>query len=392
MPAVDLPRLLASLTPSEQASLMETRRQLHRRPELAFQEHETAALAAGALSEMGLTPKTGVGKTGVVADVPSGGGKRLLARADMDALPIQEETGLPFASEAAGRMHACGHDGHVAIALAVARRIVANPPPGAPLRFLFQPAEEGAGGAQACAADGVLDGVGAAFGLHLWTPLPVGFIGINRGALMAAVDEFVIDVEGPGGHGASPHETADTILATARIIEALQAIVAREISPLDPAVVTVASISGGSAFNIIPKGVRLTGTARSFTESAGAAIPAKMRRIVEGVAAASGVTARLVYTRVNEATVNDAEMADLVIGVARRLLGEERVVTDTRTLGGEDMSVYLRRVPGCFFFVGASREDGPRAHHSPRFDIDERALGVGVLVMEAVLREAARRI
>jgi amidohydrolase len=388
---VDLERLIATLPPQQASSLLGIRRELHRRPELAFAEKETAALIAARLAPMGLSPRTGVGKTGVVADLPPAGGPRILVRADMDALPIQEETGLSFASETAGQMHACGHDGHVAIGLTVAARLVEKPEPGARLRFLFQPAEEGAGGAQACAEDGVLEDVSAAFGLHLWTPLPVGWVGVNRGALMAAVDDFTIDVEGPGGHGASPHETADTILAAARIVEALQSIVAREISPLESAVVTVASIAGGSAFNVIPKGVRLRGTARSFTEAAGAAIPAKMRRIVEGVAASCGVTARLEYRRVNEATVNDPAMADLVIGVARRLLGEERVVTDARTLGGEDMSVYLKSVPGCFFFVGASREDGPRPHHSPRFDIDERALSVSVVLMEAVLREAARR-
>ena len=254
-------------------------------------------------------------------------------------------------------MHACGHDGHVAMGLAVAR--VASPRIPRPyrLRFLFQPAEEGQGGAQACADDGVLEGVGAAFGLHLWSPLPVGKIGINRGALMAAVDQFEIDVEGRGGHGAAPHETDDTILAAARIVEALQSVVSREISPLDSAVVTVGSIHGGTAFNIIPGSVRLTGTARSFTETTGRALPEKIRahrRRASPPPAASRAAIR--YDRVNTATVNDPKMADLVIETASRLLGEENVETDTRTLGGEDMSVFLNRVPGCFFFVGCARE------------------------------------
>jgi amidohydrolase len=252
-------------------------------------------------------------------------------------------------------------------------------------------AGEGQGGAQACAQDGVLEGVGSAFGIHLWAPLPVGKIGVNRGALMAAVDEFEIDVEGRGGHGAAPHETNDTIVAAARIVEALQSIVAREISPLDAAVVTVGSIHGGTAFNIIPGSVRLTGTARSFTEATGRALPEKIRRIVAGTAAACGVEARVRYERLNAATVNDPEMADLVIATASRLLGAENVETDTRTLGGEDMSVFLEKVPGCFFFVGCAREGPLRPHHSPRFDMDERALSVGTVVMEAVLREAARR-
>ena len=287
-------------------------------------------------------------------------------------------------------MHACGHDGHVSIALALAARLAAARGGAGPFRLLFQPAEEGAGGAEACAKDGVLEGVGSAFGLHLWNQLPVGKIGVNRGALMAAVDEFSIDVEGPGGHGAAPHETSDTIVGAARIVDALQTIVAREISPLDAAVVTIGTIQGGSAFNVIPALVRMTGTARSFTESAGRALPEKMERIVRGTAEAAGVRATLRYRRVNRATVNDPAMADLVIEAASRLLGEENVETDTRTLGGEDMSVFLDRVPGCFFFVGSAPPGEHRPHHSPRFDFDERALGIGLELFEAVALAAAR--
>jgi amidohydrolase len=387
MPHLD--ELLSKFPPDEYRGLVATRRDLHRHPELAFEERRTAGLAAVRLREMGLSPREGVGRTGVVAD--SGEGRiRLMLRADMDALPLTEESPEPYASEAPGRMHACGHDGHVAMGLAVARRLVADPPAAA-LRFLFQPAEEGQGGAEACARDGVLEGVDSAFGLHLWSPMPVGRIGVNRGALMAAVDFFEIDVVGRGGHGAAPHETDDPIVAAARIVEALQSVVAREISPLDSAVVTIGSIHGGTAFNIIPDSVRLTGTARSFTEATGRALPEKIRRIAAGIAAACGVEAVVAYERVNSATVNDAKMADLVIETAARLLGDENVETDTRTLGGEDMSVFLNRVPGCFFFVGCGREGALRPHHSPRFDMDERALAVGTTVMEAVLREAARR-
>lgn len=388
MPHLDA--LLASVPRAEHDALVATRRDLHRHPELAFEERRTAGVAAERLRALGLSPREGVGRTGVVADAGAGG-PRLMLRADMDALPLAETSGEPYASQEPGRMHACGHDGHVAMALAVARRLAADPP-AAPLRYLFQPAEEGQGGAQACADDGVLDGVGSAFGLHLWSPKPVGWIGVNRGALMAAVDSFEIEVEGRGGHGAAPHETDDPIVAAARIVEALQSVVAREISPLDSAVVTIGSIHGGTAFNIIPGSVRLTGTARSFTEATGKALPEKIRRIVAGTAAACGVTATVRYDRVNSATVNDAAMADLVIETAARLLGEENVETDTRTLGGEDMSVFLDRVPGCFFFVGCAREGPLRPHHSPRFDMDERALAVGTVVMEAVVREAARRL
>ncbi len=383
-----LDAILSTFPPAEFDALVATRRDLHRHPETAFEEHRTAGVVAERLRAIGLAPRSGVGRTGVVAD-DGAGGARLMLRADMDALPLEEDSAEPYASTIPGRMHACGHDGHVAMALAVAGRL-ASKKPGAPVRLLFQPAEEGQGGAQACADDGVLEGVNAAFGLHLWSPLPVGRIGVNRGALMAAVDHFEIEVVGRGGHGAAPHETADPIVAAARMVEALQSVVSREISPLDAAVVTIGSIHGGTAFNIIPGTVLLTGTARSFTEATGLALPQKIERIVAGTAAACGVRANLRYDRVNSATVNDAKMADLVIGVATRLLGEENVETDTRTLGGEDMSVFLNRVPGCFFFVGCAREGELRPHHSPRFDIDERALAVGTAVMEAVLREAAR--
>lgn len=388
-PSPAIARLLDAFPSAERTRLVETRRDLHRNPELAFEERRTAAVVAGRLAAAGLSPREGVGKTGVVADTGSEGG-RILLRADMDALPLTEATGAPYASESAGRMHACGHDGHVAIGLATADRLARVPR--APFRFLFQPAEEGAGGAEACVRDSVLDGVTAAFGLHLWNQMPLGKVGVNRGALMAAVDDFTIDVEGRGGHGAAPHETSDPIVAAARIIEALQSLVAREISPLDAAVVTVGSVHGGTAFNVIPASVRLTGTARSFTEATGRALPEKMERIVSGTAAAAGVRARLGYRRVNRATVNDPEMAEIVIATARRIVGEENVETDTRTLGGEDMSVYLERVPGCFFFVGSAPAGEHRPHHSPLFDLDERALALGTLLLEAVAREAAEKL
>jgi amidohydrolase len=385
-----LQKLLQGFPEREFESLVETRRDLHRHPELAFEETRTAGIVSGRLARLRMSPRTGVGKTGVTAD-PGESGARILLRADMDALPLTEATGAPYESRVPGKMHACGHDGHVAVGLAVAGRLARSPAAGR-FRFLFQPAEEGAGGAEACLADGVLEGVTAALGLHLWNQMPVGKIGVNRGALLAAVDEFAIEVEGRGGHGASPHETADPILAAARIIDALQSVVSREISPLDAAVVTIGSVHGGTAFNIIPSTVRLTGTARSFTEEAGRALPEKIARVVRGTAEAAGVKARLDYRRVNRATVNDRAMAEIVIETARELFGEENVDTETRTLGGEDMSVYLDRVPGCFFFVGSAPAGGHRPHHSPDFDIDERALALATVLFEAVALKAAERL
>lgn len=384
--------LLSDFPDAEFSELVATRRDLHRHPELGFEETRTAGAVAARLREHGLDPRTGVGRTGVTADPPGKqNAARILLRADMDALPLAEETGAPYASQVPGKMHACGHDGHVAIALALAGRLSKAPSAGR-FRLLFQPAEEGAGGAEACAADGVLDSVDAAFGLHLWNQMPVGKIGINRGALLAAVDEFVIEVEGRGGHGASPHEAADPIVAAARIVEAIQTVVSREISPLDSAVVTVGSIHGGTAFNIIPSHVRMTGTARSFTEEAGRVLPEKLARVVRGTAEAAGVKARLDYRRVNKPTVNDRAMAEMVIETARELFGEENVDTETRTLGGEDMSVFLSRVPGCFFFVGSAPAGPHRPHHSPDFDIDERSLALATVLFEAVALKAAQHL
>ena len=391
MPAASdhLQNLLDRFPESELQDLIETRRDLHRHPELAFRETRTAGRVAERLGRLGVEPRTGIARTGVVADL-GGAGRRLLVRADMDALPLTEASGVDFESEIPGRMHACGHDGHVSIALAAAARLLRDAPRG--LRFLFQPAEETGGGARACADAGALDGVGAPIGLHLWNQLPVGSVGINRGALMAAVDEFEIVVEGRGGHGAAPHETADPIVAAARIVEALQTIVAREISPLDAAVVTVGTIHGGDAFNVIPSRVRLTGTARWFAETTGAAMPGKIERIASHTAAAAGLSARVDYRRVNRPVVNDPRIADVVIDIAGRLLGEENVETETRTLGGEDMSVYLDSVPGCFFFVGSAPEGQHRPHHSPSFAIDERALAVATVLLEAAAREVSKAI
>ncbi|HET9794289.1 MAG TPA: amidohydrolase [Thermoanaerobaculia bacterium] len=370
--------------------LIAVRRDLHRHPELGFEETRTAGMVRDRLAETRLVPSVGIGRTGVVADLGEEGAARVMIRADMDALPLEEETGVPYVSSVPGKMHACGHDGHVAIGLAVAERLARDPAGGA-FRSLFQPAEEGAGGARAMVDDGALDGVSAALGLHLWNPLPVGKIGLVSGPQMAAVDEFEIVVRGPGGHGAAPHETFDAVLASARIVESLQTIVAREISPLDPAVVTVGAIHGGTAFNIIPREVRMKGTARSFSPEAHAALPGKIARIAEGVARACGVTAEIDYRRINEATVNDRSIAELVAEAAEEILGAGSVV-ETRTMGGEDMSVYLARVPGCFFFVGSGLPGAYRPHHSPVFDFDERALAVGTLLLEACARRLSERL
>lgn len=384
-----LDRTLREFSERELEGLVALRRDLHRHPELGFEETRTAGVVADRLEALGLSPRRGVGRTGVVADFGPPSGGRVMIRADMDALPLAEESGAPYASEDPARMHACGHDGHVAMGLAVAARLSAAAE-GA-FRSLFQPAEEGAGGAHAMVDDGALDGIAAALGIHLWNPLPVGKIGLVAGPQMAAVDEFEIVVRGPGGHGAAPHETVDPILASARLIDALQTIVAREISPLDAAVVTVGAIHGGTAFNIIPKEVRLKGTARAFSRETHAALPAKIDRVARGIALACGAAVEIDYRRINEPTVNDPKVTALVAETAEEILGPGSVV-ETRTMGGEDMSVYLQRVPGCFFFVGSGLSGDYRPHHSPVFDFDERALAVGTVLLEACARKLSKRL
>jgi amidohydrolase len=380
-----LTEILRGFPEAELELLVETRRDLHRHPELAFAERRTSQRIRGRLEALGV-PFRPVGGTGLAADLGKGSGL-LMLRADMDALPLTEDNDVPYASTDSGAMHACGHDGHVAIGLAVLERLAARPA-AVPIRSLFQPAEEGAGGAEAVVRDGGADGIAGVLGIHLWNELPAGKVGLVAGPQMAAVDEFEIVVTGAGGHGAKPHQTADTVLAAARIVEGLQSIVAREISALDAAVVTVSSIHGGTAFNIIPKEVRLRGTARSFSEEVHRALPGKIARIVDGLARACGVEAKADYRRINKATVNHAPTAALVAAACERLLGPACVV-ETRTMGGEDMSVFLERVPGCFFFVGSAPEGRPRPHHSPIFDFDERALAVGTVLLEAAARSLA---
>jgi amidohydrolase len=369
----DDPRLLP-------AAAVALRRTIHARPEIAFEEHETARLVAERMCARGLPTRTGVGRTGVVSLLDTGRpGRTVLLRADLDGLPIVERTGLPFASTN-GRMHACGHDGHVAALDMAADLLLLDPPDGGRVVFAFQPGEEGAGGAAAMIADGLLDDPrpDAAFALHLWTALPLGVVGVAPGPVMAAVDEFRIAVTGPGGHAASPHETRDTVLAAAHVVGALQSVVSRRLPPLQPAVVSVTSVHGGSAFNVVPEEVLLAGTCRAFDAESIGRLPGLVAEVAAAAAAAAGCAAATTYQRINGAVVNDRQEAARAARVAASLVGEAHVTPECRTMGGEDFSEFLSRVPGVFAFVGAARADEPdgrpRPHHAPSFDFDERAL------------------
>jgi len=370
--------------------LVETRRRLHRAPELGFQEINTAMLIAARLRAMpGVEDiREGVGGTGVTAlirgDRP---GPVLLLRADIDALPIHEATGAAYASTVDGVMHACGHDGHTAILLAVARLLAERRESIAGTAFLvFQPAEEILTGAQAMLDDGLWNMLGApidaTLGLHLANWLPLGTVGVRVGPSFAAVDRFVVTITGRGGHGAHPDQAIDPIVTAAETVLSLQRVVSREVSPLERAVLSVCQIDSGTAFNIIPQEARLVGTVRTFNPQVRVAIAAAMERIVAGVAAAGAATHRLEIEAGPPAVVNDAAMCDIVRRVAAPVVGPANVIEPDPTMGGDDVALFLQRAPGCYFLVGSADPsrglDAP--HHHPRFDIAEEALTTAATV------------
>jgi len=383
-----------TLPPIDRDGLVATRRDLHQHPELGFQEVRTSTLVAERLSGLGYAVQTGVGKTGVVATRNGAGtGTRcVLLRADMDALPVDEANDVPYKSRHPGRMHACGHDGHVAIGLEVARRLAALPLTGA-LKLAFQPAEEVSFGAEAMIAGGVLDApaVHAAFGIHLWNDLPVGSIGIMPGPVMASVDEFEITILGRGGHAAAPHQTIDPVLVAAHVVTALQSIVSRRRNPFEEGVVSVTQVNAGHAFNVIPGRAELRGTVRTFGGRFFDEAPRLVEDTARGVAVGLGADAEVRYRRLSGPLVNHEAMTALMRSVAEGIVGKDRVIGGVRTMGGEDMSYFLRKVPGCFAFVGSAAPGRPASpHHSATFDIDEAALPIGVeLLSQVALRYLA---
>lgn len=369
------------------------RRDFHRHPELGFQEVRTAGVVARELTDLGLEVSTGIGKTGVVATLE---GSRqdsvVLVRFDMDALPIQEETGAEYASQTPSVMHACGHDGHTAIGLAVARMLDAHKMEfSGTIKFVFQPAEEGLGGAEAMVADGILENPkpDLCLSLHLWNDKPLGWIGVTPGPAMSASDRFTVKITGRGGHGAAPHLTVDPVVAGAQVISTLQSIVARNVKPLESAVVTVTSMSGGEAFNVIPEKVDLKGTIRTYNPEIRELVLERFEEITTGVAEAFGCQTEVEFNRVTPAVANDPEMAKRVQNVAARMFPDSTVDDQERTMGSEDMAYMMEDIPGCYFFVGsANPEKGlDAAHHHPKFDFDERALPRAAALMASAVVE-----
>ena len=365
------------------------RRDFHRYPELAFEEVRTAGIVAGVLRGLGMEVRMGVGKTGVIGELEGRDeGPAVLVRADMDALPVDEATGAPYASTVPGKMHACGHDGHTAVALAVAQILSAHRDQMAGrVRFVFQPAEELAGGALSVIADGALDDPkpDVCLGLHLWSQLKAGTISIYEGPIMAAADNFVVTVRGSGGHGGLPQQTRDPVVAAAQIIVALQSVVSRDISPMDAAVVSVCRVNAGRGFNVIPDKAELAGTFRTYTTTVRDILRARAEAIITGVAAAMGCEATLEVMPLTTPVRNDPTVTAQVREAVVNALGAEVLGEEVRVMGAEDMSAYLDRVPGCFMFVGtgnaAKGTDYP--HHHPRFDLDEDVLPLAAAALAA---------
>jgi len=379
-----------SFTGPDVDELIAVRRDLHQHPELGFEEVRTSGIVATKLRALGLQPRTSVGRTGVVATLTGGKpGRTVLLRADMDALPIHEENDTPYRSQSDGKMHACGHDCHVSILLAVAKRLAAESKDLAgTVVFVFQPAEElggPKGGAEAMINDGVLANPkpDAAFGLHVWQDLPLGTVGVTPGPWMAAVDEFTVTVRGRGAHAAMPQAGRDPVVCLAQMVTALQTLVSRNADPFHQAVVSVTQLRAGSAFNIIPETAWMNGTIRVFDRALWAAIPGMFERVVQGVAQALGCTAEVKFERGNLPTVNDAAMCVHARAAAIDVVGAEHVRDDVRTMGGEDFSAFLAKVPGTFIAVGSRNEKRGLTydHHHPKFDVDEEVLRIGAKVL-----------
>ncbi|HEY3320506.1 MAG TPA: amidohydrolase [Planctomycetota bacterium] len=372
--------------------LIDIRRDLHRHPETAFEEVRTGGLVADFCERLGLSVRRNVAKTGVIATLnPDASRPALALRADMDALPIQEESDIPYRSENPGKGHLCGHDTHTTMLLGAAKILAslkAKIP--FPIRFIFQPAEEiPRGGAELLIEEGLFSGIDEIFGLHINPLIPVGTLGLHSGPVMASMDKFEIDVHGVGGHGAMPHLTRDPVLAAAEIITSLQGIVARRVDPLESAVVSVCQINAGCAFNVIPSNVSIVGTARSLSPVMRENLARWIEQIACGVAQAHNQSVDVRYTRGTPVLANRDECVTKMAQSFRALGGS--VMDIKPTMGGEDFAFYTERVPGCFGFLGAGDGTPATAHcfHNPRFNIDEKALAWGSALFVQLVCEKA---
>jgi amidohydrolase len=376
------------------ADMIALRRDLHRHPELGFQETRTAGLVAERLAALGYTVRTGLGKTGVTGFLKGGKpGKTVLLRADIDALPIHEQADVAWKSEQPGVMHACGHDAHTAMLLTTAGILAREMPERAGNLFLvFQPAEELLIGADAMLKDGALEGItpDLGFAVHVMNRLPAGSVAVRSGAVMTSADKLRLTVTGRGGHGANPHNAVDPIVAAAQIITALQTLVSRETPPLKTAILSLTTLKAGTAFNIIPDTVEMTGTFRSFDAELRTMLLASLLRTAQGVAGGLRCTAELQSEFLTPAVVNDPVAAGLAREAASRIVGADRVVEWDPLTGSDDLAYFWQKMPGCYAFVGSGKTDGSpaTASHNARFDIDESALPLGAEFLAQAARQA----
>jgi len=368
------------------APLVAFRRDIHAHPELGFAEHRTSSLIAEALREIGLEVHTGIGGTGVVGVLRAGSSDRKIAlRADMDALPIVEETGLAYASCNAGAFHGCGHDGHVAMLLGAARHLARTRRFDGTVNFIFQPAEEGLGGARAMIEAGLFDicPTDEVYALHNWPDLPAGSVQTRAGPIMAAADKFEILVEGRGGHAAMPHQTPDAILAASHLVTQLNEIVSRRIPPTSSAVLSVTKIEGGHAHNVLPATVRVTGTVRSFEPEVQDTIEAALRQVMDGVALANGAKMSVVYDRYYPATINNAEAASEALEAARCACCHADVAP-APAFTSEDFAFMLQARKGAYIWLGQSREGERVPLHHPRYDFNDEVIPTGIRLHAAI--------
>lgn len=376
--------------------LVAWRRAFHRHPELGFKEHKTAEAIAGELQGLGLSVRTGVAETGVVGVLEGGiGGPTVMLRFDMDALPIEEETGAEYASQASGLMHACGHDGHMAIGLGVAHLLhsIRDQIPGA-VKLVFQPGEEGLGGAERMVEEGVLEdpAFDYALGIHLWNERPLGWVGITPGPIMAGAELLEIELTGVGGHGALPHMASDPLVAAAHLITALQSVVSRNVDPLEAAVITVTQASAGQAFNVIPDKVKLRGTIRTFKPEVRRAVIKRVEEIALGVAEGLGCQAAVRVQLLVPPVVNDLGLAEGFQKVARQLIPGAVIQAGVRSMVSDDVAFMMQGVPSCYILLGSNNPSRglDAAHHNPRFDFDEAVLPHGVALLAAMTLELMR--
>ncbi|MFS0727745.1 amidohydrolase [Paenibacillus sp. 1P07SE] len=374
--------------------MVEWRRHLHRHPEVSYREKETAAYIAAILRDLGCDVQTDLGGHGLIATIDgSGDGPTVALRADIDALAIQDQKQVDYASQVPGVMHACGHDAHTATMLGIASYYMRHRDSLAGRRrLLFQASEEiSPGGALPLIEHGALEDVDAVYGVHLWTPLAYGQVASREGALMAAADEFTIEIIGKGGHGGLPHDTIDAIVVGSALVTALQTIVSRQVNPLQPAVVTIGTFQAGSANNVIAGHALLKGTVRTFDSHTREDIRERIEQMVERICGLYGAGSRLDYRMGYPPVVNDAEEVRRFFRVGAEVLGSDATLQASMVMAAEDFSYYLHHKPGCFMFVGAGNEElGARyAHHHPMFDLDERSMLISARLMTAMAEDYA---